>query len=792
MRLGLAARTVGVVSGNGRAAGAVLSWAVPAVALLMATVMLVPANVWHHPANDAEYTGFDQNLLFSDPSGGGTAAGIVTISRESLTLTALPNSQPTVQLLISPLAFSAAMDLRVLESSEGATPFRIGVWNPVTTYGFEVNFGPAPDNLISVQTLANRSPIVTRVLGTYMPGHTYRLELAYNKTAYIITGRLSPLASAGEGDQVQPTPPDPSNTSAPQPLLHGTEFSVDANQLPALFSFLRRYLAVSASGMAGMSRSSLDHYSVRLPSQRWVALKVDDARVRYLTYGLIGLGGALCIIGLTSWAARFRVRLNRPPRSLITAWLDRPLSVRHPALVATAAIAGCCYLILNAVLFGAGTVPFDGISQQVWSYIASRYSMFELYYRTFTATNLAGIWRGIPYNEPGYPYGIATAYYYATIGWLHQLFLTPAGLPSSGWFTLEFLIKTFNVSFCIADAGLIYIILCRWAVVQRHALLSVGLFLFNFAVIFGMSIWGQIETVVIFPVLLSLWLADVDRPLLAWLLLSIAALSKPQVVLIAFFIGIIYIRKFSIKHNIQSASWSVIFVFLVASPFSLAISPSLSVDIMGKLFDIWGRGAVDPSVTSVGGGSYSVWPLATWIISGQSGLHRLSYSRFNHLIYSLSYSNMSNIMVVAVLVIAVMCVLRGGRWRAGSDYYVVVVAFGLLGFMMFQTGVVSRYFLYCLPLVLLCRKAMGSRVYYACVIALTITIFVSMYGEFAFANSGTPWATPILHESNNVITQFFMNLYASDWFITGASGANLLVLAWLGWCALRGDAESVK
>src|SRR5438067_3203760 len=86
-------------------------WALPALALLMVALTLTPASVWRSPVNDAEYHGFDSNLIYVDRGGSGT----VTVSHDSIDIAASPGSNPTVNLATSLMPeLNASADVAIL------------------------------------------------------------------------------------------------------------------------------------------------------------------------------------------------------------------------------------------------------------------------------------------------------------------------------------------------------------------------------------------------------------------------------------------------------------------------------------------------------------------------------------------------------------------------------------------------------------------------------------------------------------------------------------------------------
>ena len=96
-----------------------IKWVVPGVALLILVLMLVPADFWDQPNNDAVYQGFDSNLVYINQEGQGSTEGVVQISPESLKLIAVPYSQPTVHLMTTTLNFTTAMNISAKADGDG-------------------------------------------------------------------------------------------------------------------------------------------------------------------------------------------------------------------------------------------------------------------------------------------------------------------------------------------------------------------------------------------------------------------------------------------------------------------------------------------------------------------------------------------------------------------------------------------------------------------------------------------------------------------------------------------------
>ena len=176
-------------------------WAVPAVALLMLGLMLMPAEFWNRPTIDGTYNGFDPNLMYVGERGNpALRKGIAKVSRESIELTALPDSTPTVHLISSLLDFRAEMDVRILENDADTIPLRIELWTPKKGIRHYLEFGPAPENLVTAKTVEDRGPLINvESLGTYNPNQSYHVEMSLDRNLGIIESSVSAKESPPMG-----------------------------------------------------------------------------------------------------------------------------------------------------------------------------------------------------------------------------------------------------------------------------------------------------------------------------------------------------------------------------------------------------------------------------------------------------------------------------------------------------------------------------------------------------------------------------------------------------------------
>ncbi len=560
------------------------------------------------------------------------------------------------------------------------------------------------------------------------------------------------------------------------------ESSVTAPAAPELFDSRRLSLSVAVASQGGITRAVLENYSLSLPNQRWQALRVEDLRAEVLIVTLTLLGMLLCIGHVVARTnGRIYSPMNNGLRLMKAAVM---LSTRRlPPIPLGLLLVALVYAILNGLLFRLGSLPFDMMAAKIWTYIATRYSPFALYHLPNTV-GLAKVWGGVPYHEAVFPYHQVMAYYFTFSGWLYRQFLNGPGPLLADTFQLEWLLKSFNVLFGAIDAILIYLILRVLEVKPRTATVAALLFLFNPAVIFSMAVWGQNHVVSLFPLLLAIWAAENRRPTGAWIALAASALTRPQMLIPVSLIALALLRKFPPKENVYAVSWTIVIGFVLLVPFALAVSPSLPVDILANQLYVQEGGGNEEALTTVSLGAFSIWPLVTRLVAGESGLARFSLSSLLPLVGQLTYLRVSQILVLGAIS-GTAGLLLTRRSAANPGEYLQLLALGSTAFLFLKTGLAATHFVIALPLLILCVTSIEPKAYYALVSIWTIVTYVSLYGSVAYAIQLVPDLAPALNPETNRITQFHAYLYGTDWSITVHTLLGGLVVFLLALTAVR-------
>jgi len=120
--------------------------------------------------------------------------------------------------------------------------------------------------------------------------------------------------------------------------------------------------------------------------------------------------------------------------------------------------------------------------------------------------------------------------------------------------------------------------------------------------------------------------------------------------------------------------------------------------------------------------------------------------------------------------------------------YLPVVAFGMLLWLMVTPGLISRYFVYGIVAVILCRRWFRASSYLLTVGLLTLITIVTAYGHIALDFLGASGAVNVMSPTNNALSHFVFSLFASDWFISLGAAINITILCILAikaWQAVR-------
>lgn len=544
-------------------------------------------------------------------------------------------------------------------------------------------------------------------------------------------------------------------------------FTVKKEQVPALFTALPLSLTLSTSSKTGRTDVYIDGFKINVPSsERVIAAKVEDVTSKTLVMIFAFAGGLLFLLRAFTW-------LRGEGIPTLSNWLNRPFFVEKRKMIIIITLI-FLYVSFNVLLFQTGNHFYDFTSFKIYLYIAARYGCVSLYHLS-SIIPLPHHITGDPIASPVFPYGPTMAYIFGIMGQLMNILL-PASQLRLDNFLFDLIIKGTNVVFGLLCGILIYSILSRFGS-KREGFIASAIFLFNPAILFMMSIWGETHTISMFFILLSIWFACNRFAGLAWATLILTVFTRPQMTIPALLLGLIYIKSFTIRRTLQGLSLGIVLTFSIFSPLLLALSPSLPMDVLlhtTKTYNI-----TDPLVTRylfLSNDAYNLWPLLSRFTLNLVGPSRIFVPKQTSFLGSLTYTDVSNILLLLLLAFLTYTILRYCKGLNGKS--VGVAAAGFLALTMIGTGISSHHFTLTLPLILLARKSLEKYAYYAILFFLSVTTFLTMWGSIPAALEPTSLLYPY-GAINNYASRFITELYISDRFITLGTLLNTVSLFWL-------------
>ncbi|HUF53824.1 MAG TPA: hypothetical protein VMR52_08635 [Dehalococcoidia bacterium] len=680
---------------------------------------------------DGETIGSDTVAIGNGPLATGTS-----VTEGELRLNANLGAEPEIHLITTPLSFQAGMTATIEEQASGAAPLWLKLWNPRNTTSLEIVFDQ--DGQVYATFMEGPGRIARQVpMLAYETGTAYDIAFDWER------GERGAVSISGQGETYT--------------------FETTSAEAPALFDAYRPTLTVGASAHEGSSAATLTNYHLELPTMRFTTLRVHEPLVAPLV-GLLAVLGALLLLASVTPA-----RAARGASAAITGWarsLRRQLR-EHPAGSVAVASVLIFYVALNGVLFTLGSHPFDMGSQTAWSYIAAEYGVTDLYYVSQTTT-LADVWNGVPYHEAVFPYNAGMSYYFWFIGEAH-LFLFGHASPDSA--SMQVTIKAFNLAFLLADTALIYAIVRHLKPEStRLPWVVSAIVLFNPAVIFDTAVWGETESVVLFPLLASLLAALKDRPGIAWPFLALAFLSKQTVLLPVIAIAVVYLFRFDFRRNMEGFAGAMVGVLAVILPFTLnGYPPSIAIDPTLAAIWVHGGAGAERAYQVVSYDSFNIWTLVTFVADGASGLGRFQASDYTARLGSLSYRELGLIALAASLAALLLVTLARRRSSQGTEHAVFAVislVFALELFLPTQT--LSRYYVFAIVFAALGLAGPSRWLSGTAVVAFTITSFVGQYGSLALVLQDFPQHAEHLAPQNNIFSRGMADLFTLNGFITVA------------------------
>jgi len=343
------------------------------------------------------------------------------------------------------------------------------------------------------------------------------------------------------------------------------------------------------------------------------------------------------------------------------------------------------------------------------------------------------------------------------IFWAFGSFAKSAGIAISD------IVKFIPNVFDLGTALLIYIFVRRQSSFKL-ALAATALYTFNPAIIYNAAVWGQMDAVYTFFLVLSLMLALKSKPLYSAAAFSLGILTKPQGIALAPIIALLIYKKNGLKSLLASVLVFVATVFVVIIPFQWSNPVTFLSNIY---FGAYG----EYKVTSVN--AFNLWALYPGLWAPEGTFFIVGLALFGALAVFVLY-------------------FFHKRFKVSTDFLAVFCAFMLFfGFFMLPTRIHERYLFPVISmLALMFPFVKRTRPFYA---VLTGTLLVNQAYILYWLNAYYPNAGPNLTGDPVVLLVSAINLlmlaYASILMLQELRGKRWLSIEPLKPSAQEGGGE---
>ncbi len=242
---------------------------------------------------------------------------------------------------------------------------------------------------------------------------------------------------------------------------------------------------------------------------------------------------------------------------------------------------------------------------------------------------------------------------------------------------------------------------------KLYSSLAAAFILFNPALIFNSSVWGQIDSILALLLYLAIYYLSNRKLIIASIMLAAAFLIKPQAIAIFPVFLIFFIKKFSVKNFLKLIIPFTLALFILALPF-FPKDPTLGLP---KLIINTANGYQYTSLFA-----YNFWGTVGFWISDKQIFQAISYQALGYILFSIYWIIISFYFFKKKL----------------SLYILASLAF--LGFYFLPTRVHERYLYPGLIFLIISASLLKSRLLIALTAFLSIIHFLNLYYVYVYYN----------------------------------------------------------
>jgi Gpi18-like mannosyltransferase len=294
---------------------------------------------------------------------------------------------------------------------------------------------------------------------------------------------------------------------------------------------------------------------------------------------------------------------------------------------------------------------------------------------------------------------------------------------------MQTMIKIVPNIFDLATAALIYFFVRKQASF-KVAMVSMALYAFNPAVIYNTSVWGQLDAIYTFFLVLSLMLALKSKPIPSAIAFALGLLTKPQGIALLPLVAFIIYKKNGWKNLLVSVLAFTATVFVAVLPFEGIGNP------VSFLIKIYSSGYTYYNVTSAN--AFNLWGIfALWMQDGY--FFYMGWALFGAFAFFTLY-------------------FVHKRFKISGDVIAIFAAFMLFfAFFMLPTRIHERYLFPAISMLALMFPFVVKRARLLYV-GLTATVLINQAYVLYWLRSSYPNAAPNLTGDPIVVAVSVINL----------------------------------
>ena len=284
-----------------------------------------------------------------------------------------------------------------------------------------------------------------------------------------------------------------------------------------------------------------------------------------------------------------------------------------------------------------------------------------------------------------------------------------------GWIRESFILNNFIFFYLLKIPAIISEILIGIIIYQeifrslnrKAATIAAAIILFNPALIFNSSLWGQVDSVSTLFVLLTIISLKKNKLIISSLFFSVAFLIKPQTAIIFPVLIYFIIKNFSFKNLLKLFFPALLLTYLLSLPF-------FPIQTLTNLIQhITNSANVYPYNSLF---AYNFW--------GAIGF----WANDNQLFGSFNFKEWGILLLVGYLII-----LTYFYFKKNINLY-SMTALICLGFFFLPTRVHERYLYPAIPLLVLAGAYLKSKIIYLLTLILCFIHFLNLYYVYIYYN----------------------------------------------------------